>query len=261
MSTPNTPPLWLLLDGENIVHADAYGCGIDRSPAYLAERLRLLDERFSPSCTISLWDTDAPTFRHELFPAYKAGRKRLDGIERAIAGAKDVCHARNIATLSAVGFEADDLIATITAEATADGCQVLIYSTDRDLHQLIQQGHVKQCTKVRRSRGVLSFEMMNSASLRERYGVRPEQWVDFKVLTGDHSDGIPGIPHIGAKTAANVLESCGTLDGFYRYPFRAPISPRQRAAIINAKPTIEPMRTLCRVRTDAPLPELWKEGV
>lgn len=257
----NTPPLWLLIDGQNIVHADAYGCGLDRAPDYLAERLRLLEERFAPSYTITLWDSDGPTFRHRLFAGYKAGRKRLEGIGEAIAAAKEVCRARNIATLSSPGFEADDLIATIGAEATRDGGQVLIYSTDRDLHQLIRAGSVKQLKKVRRDRGILTFEMLNADRLRDLYGVTPQQWVDFKTLTGDASDGIPGVERIGPKTAAEILRTCGTLAEFYRTPFKAPLSPKQRAAMLRAQPTIAQTQKLCRLRTDAPLPELWKEGV
>lgn len=261
MTGTNKPPLWILIDATNAIHRDAYGCGVANAAATLGRRIATMDQMWQPSAIVAAFDSDVPTFRHEIHPQYKAGRKRLEGIDDAIAAAKDELGRRNIACMTAPGFEADDIIATIAEVVREDGGQVLIYSADKDLHQLLVMGEVTQLLGVKRHADSLSCQWMTACLLQSRYKVRPDQWVDWKVLVGDPSDNIAGVRGIGPETASNLLMACGSLDGFYKRPFAAPLSDRQRVAAINAKPWIPKARQLCTLRTDATLPELWKEGV
>jgi DNA polymerase-1 len=263
MTHTNKPPLWLLVDGNNVVQADAHApnVGVAKAAATLNRRLELLNAKWSTAFAIAVWDCDSPTFRHRLFAEYKQGRKRLVGIDRAIDECKEIFREHAFANMDAPGFEADDLLATLRDEAISDGARVVIYSSDRDLHQLLAEGETSIVKKVRRTGDELSFEFLTAAGLLEKYKVRPDQWVDFKILTGDPSDGIPGIDHIGAVTAGNLLATCGSLDAFFANPFKAPLSDRQRAKIMNAKSRLPMLRGLCQLRHDVPLPELWKESV
>ncbi len=257
----NKPPLWILVDGTNAVHRDAYGCGIDKAAATLGRRLDMMDQRWKPAAVVAAFDSGGPTFRHALHPQYKAGRKRLDGIDDAIEAAKEECRKRNIATFVASEFEADDLIATIATAIREDGCQVVIYSADKDLHQLLVLGEITQLVAVRKDGHRLDCSWVTECSLQSKYMVTPRQWVDWKVLVGDPSDNIAGVKGIGPESAGHLLRTCGSIDEFYRRPFAAPLSDRQRVAVLNAKSRLPLARQLCTLRTDAPLPELWKEGV
>lgn len=261
MTGTNKPPLWILIDATNAIHRDAYGCGVANAAATLGRRIELMDAKWQPSSIVAAFDSDVPTFRHEIHPQYKAGRKRLDGIDEAIAEAKAELDRRNIACMESPGFEADDIIATISATVRDDGGQVLIYSADKDLHQLLVIGEVTQLVSVKKAGNSLSCQWMTACLLQSKYKVRPDQWVDWKVLVGDPSDNIPGIKGIGPEAASNILMTCGSLDEFYKRPFAAPLSDRQRAAVLNAKWLTPVARQLCTLRTDATLPELWKEGV
>lgn len=261
MTGANKPPLWILVDATNAIHRDAYGCGVANAAATLGRRLATMDQMWQPSAIVAAFDSGEPTFRHALHPQYKAGRKRLDGIDDAIAAAKEELERRNIACMTSPEFEADDIIATITAAVREDGCQVMVYSSDKDLHQILVTGEVTQLLSAKKGVDSLACEWMTACLLQSKYKVRPDQWVDWKVLVGDPSDNIPGVKTIGPETASNILKACGSLDEFYRRPFAAPLSDRQRASVLNAKSLIPKARQLCTLRVDATLPELWKEGV
>jgi|GEM_PF-1530371 len=258
---PGRPPVWFLIDGTNAVHRDAYGAGITRAAETLEKRLVMMQKQWEPSCVITVWDADVPTFRHELLPGYKAGRKRLDGIDDAIAACKEACRRQNIATMDAPGYEADDLLATLSREAREAGYNVVIYSGDKDLHQLIRAGEVSQLISVSRKFGKLDCGWITEDMLKAKYGVTAAQWVEYKMLVGDPSDKIDGVRNIGPEVARQVLNDCGSLDAFYKNPFAAGISPSKRAALMNAKSQMPLLRELCTLRSDVPLPELWKEGV
>ncbi len=261
MIRANKPPLWILIDATNAIHRDAYGCGVAKAAATLGRRIDMMDAKWKPSAIVAAFDSGGPTFRHRLHPEYKAGRKRLEGIDDAIAAAKDECQQRNIATFLSDDFEADDILATLTAAVREDGCLVMLYSADKDLHQLLATGEVTQLVEVKKNGKSLDCKFVTELSLQAKHQVTPRQWVDWKVLVGDASDNIAGVKGIGPDTASNILRTSGSLDEFFKRPFAAPLSDRQRAAVLNAKPRIPLARQLCTLRTDATLPELWKEGV
>ncbi len=200
-----------------------------------------LREQFKPTYVVAAWDS--PTcFRHQLTDSYKAGRKKLPGIDKALAEAKARCVDMCIGSIAVDDFEADDIIATLVDAGLQDGARVVIISRDRDLHQCLREGEVTQLIKATRvkkdGKNSFDFAWRNSDSLRVEFLVTPDQWVDFKCLVGDPSDAISGVDGIGEQLAGRLLKECGTLDRFYENPFGYKMTDRKRISLMNAKPRI-----------------------
>lgn len=163
---------------------------------------------------VACFDTKMPTFRHEMFKDYKAHRPLTpSGIVSQIPIAKEVLGAFKIPIFSKEGVEADDLIATICSKMQKEqkGVNLYIVSGDLDNLQLVNE-KIKVYTL---GKGVKDTVIYDSDKVRERFGVNPEQMVDFKALTGDPSDNIPGVEGIGKKTAAEIIERYGSIKNLY----------------------------------------------
>lgn len=262
-STGRKPPVWLLFDGNNGVVTDAYGSGVERAADTWCKRVVDLRAQFNPTYVVAAWDSGS-CFRHELTNTYKAGRKKLPGIDKAIAEAKSRCVEISVSSIEVETFEADDILATLVDAGLADGARVVIVSRDRDLHQCLKEGEVTQLIKTARvkkdGKNTFDFGWRNADSLRVEYLVRPDQWVDFKCLVGDSSDSIQGVDGIGEQLAGRLLKECGTLDNFYANPFAYKMTDRKRISLMNSKDRIPLLRQLCTLRRDVPLPRYWREA-
>ncbi len=160
---------------------------------------------------VACFDTRKPTFRHEQFAEYKAGRAKMpDGIASQMPLMKNVLVAFNIPIFEKEGFEADDLVATIALKARAEA-QVYILSGDLDNLQLVDE-KVKVYTM---GKGIKESVIYDEARVKERFGVSPVQMNDFKALTGDNSDNIPGVPGIGKTTAAELIQNYDSIENLY----------------------------------------------
>jgi DNA polymerase-1 len=167
----------------------------------------LRDEK--PTRVAVAFDRSEPTFRHEQYVEYKAGRtKAPDEFRSQVSLIFEVLDALGVRHLSAPGYEADDIIATLATQASAEGCDVLIVSGDRDTFQLIDD-HV---TVLYNSRGVSDMKRYDPAGLQEKYGLTPAQYPDFAALRGDPSDNLPSIPSVGEKTATKWIVEFGSLE-------------------------------------------------
>jgi 5'-3' exonuclease len=172
-----------------------------------------LIERRRPRRFVSCLDLDwRPAFRVELVPSYKAHRVAADGAEEVpdtlapqVPLLLEVLHALGLAVAGAVGFEADDVIATL---ATRDGATVDVVSGDRDLLALASD----RVTVLYTGKGIAKLEEMGPAQVHAKYGVPAEHYADFAVLRGDPSDGLPGVPGIGEKTAAALVGRFGAVE-------------------------------------------------
>jgi DNA polymerase-1 len=164
---------------------------------------------YEPGYIAVMFDRKTPTFRHEEYDEYKAGRKKMP-IELAMEFPylKDLLAARNIATFEIDGFEADDLIGTAAKRGEEAGFEPLIVTGDRDALQLATDKTKIVFTK----RGISEFDLFDADAIREKYGFGPELVVDYKGLMGDNSDNIPGIPGVGEKTAAKLILEFGTVE-------------------------------------------------
>src|SRR5258708_37113193 len=149
-----------------------------------------------------------PTFRHQQYDEYKAGRtKTPDSFFGQLSLILEVLDALGVRHLSASGYEADDIIATLATEAVRDKMDVLIVTGDRDTFQLVND-HV---TVLYNSRGVSDMKRYDPVGLVEKYGLTPAQYPDFAALRGDSSDNLPGIPGVGEKTATRWIQDFGSL--------------------------------------------------
>ena len=167
----------------------------------------LRDEK--PTRVAVAFDRSEPTFRHEQYVEYKAGRtKAPDEFRSQVSLIFEVLDALGVRHLSAPGYEADDIIATLATQASNEGCDVLIVSGDRDTFQLIDD-HV---TVLYNSRGVSDMRRYDPAGLQEKYGLTPAQYPDFAALRGDPSDNLPSIPGVGEKTATKWIVEFGSLE-------------------------------------------------
>jgi DNA polymerase-1 len=171
--------------------------------------LKLLKEEKS-DLFVACWDTKAPTFRHEEYAEYKAGReKQPDELYAQIPVAKEVLETLGVRSVELDRYEADDLIGTLAVRGEDEGYHVRIVTGDRDTLQLINPNVDVMTFK----KGVSDTKIFTAREVEEDYGVAPKQLIDWKALRGDASDNIPGVPGIGEKTATELLQKFSTFNG------------------------------------------------
>ncbi|MEI6156434.1 MAG: DNA polymerase I [bacterium] len=166
-----------------------------------------------PERAIVAFDAPGTTYRHERFPAYKAQRPSMpDELRSQVPIVRDLVAALGLPLLEATGYEADDVIGTIATAAERDGWEVHIVSGDLDMLQLVtKKVHLMHTAKG----GADAIVEYDPERVFARYGLTPEQMVDFKSLKGDSSDNIPGVPGVGEKTASKLIATFGSLEQLY----------------------------------------------
>lgn len=201
-----------------------------------------------PDYVAVAFDAKEPTFRHECFAAYKAQRPPMPPeLAEQLPWIREYVQALNIRCLEYPGYEADDVIATLARRGVAQECRALIATSDKDLCQLVSP-HIA----ILRS-GLQESEVLDAAAVREKFGVTPEQIVDYLILVGDSADNIPGVPGIGPKTAQALLNEYGTLENIYAH--LDALKPGVRDKLTAAQDSIAELRTLLQVHTDVPVRE------
>jgi DNA polymerase I len=196
---------------------------------------------------------DAPggsTYRIELDPEYKAGRKETPDLFRSqLPLIHEVLDALEIQQLEVKGVEADDVIATLATQAAAAGMDVVIVTGDRDSYQLVADPYIKVLYN---KRGVSDYALYDEAGIAERCGgVTPAQYLDYASLRGDTSDNLPGVPGIGEKTAAKLITTYGGLEGIYEHLDDLP--PKQRTNLGEAKDRVFKNREMSRLNREVEL--------
>lgn len=166
-----------------------------------------------PDQIIVAFDRPEPTFRHAKVPTYKGTRDAAPDILRQQMGlVREVLDALALPMVDAAGFEADDVIATLATAGRDRGDDVIVVTGDRDTYQLVEDPQVKVLYNMR---GVSDYKLYDEAGILERTGVRPADYVEYAALRGDTSDNLPGVPGVGAKTAAKLVNERGGLDGIF----------------------------------------------
>ena len=167
---------------------------------------------FNPEHIAAVFDAGSTTFRNEIYPEYKANRSECpEDLKPQFDIIKEYLELRGVPIVIQPGFEADDLIGTLAKHGSKDEMDVVICSGDKDMMQLIGD-KVKMCQTHKNNLWV------DSAMVQELIGVRPDQVIDYLSMMGDASDNIPGLPGIGAKGAAKLLNEFDTLEGFFANP-------------------------------------------
>lgn len=198
----------LLIDGNNLACRAWYGSGryppVEAFTGHLVRLARMVE----PDQAIVVFDGDGPSWRHELWPEYKGTRKpKPDGLAEHIVGCRAASRHVRFATAWIDATEADDLLASYTADAVRAGWSTTIVTSDHDLMQLVQDDPA-----------VLVLDpgpdakRWDSAAIVDRFGVAPRHIADLKSLTGDTSDNYPGVPKIGPVTAVKLIADHGCIE-------------------------------------------------
>jgi DNA polymerase I len=173
--------------------------------------IRLIKDHH-PEAVAVAWDVSRQTFRTVSYPEYKANRNKApDHFRSQLPLIDEVLQALHINQLREEGYEADDIIASLTKKAVADGWDVLIVTGDRDAFQLIDD-HV---SVLYTRRGISDTVLATEDWVTDRYGIAPSQYVEYAALRGDTSDNLPGVPGVGEKTAAKLIAEYGNIDGVF----------------------------------------------
>ncbi len=217
-------PLLILFDGHALVHRAFHALpplsvGRTGEPTgavygFVLMLLKVIQD-FKPTHWAIAFDRPTPTFRHLEFEEYKAQRpKAPDELVRQFGRVREVADAFNIPVFELDGYEADDVLGTISRQASAEGMDTIIVSGDNDELQLVSP-KVKVLLPQRRFEEAAT--LYDDATVRNKYGIAPEQLPDFKGLKGDPSDNIPGVTGIGDKTATRLIQQFGTVEGLYEH--------------------------------------------
>jgi DNA polymerase I len=212
-------PKLALLDGHSLAYRAFFALPSDLATpsgqvtnavyGFTSMLIKLLGDE-TPDAVAVAWDVRGPTFRSESYPEYKAQRDRApDLFTGQLPLIDDVLTAMNIHQIRIPGFEADDVIATLSDLAVREGWDVVVVTGDRDAFQLIRPG----VTVLYTMRGITDTVKADEAWIAERYGITPEQYVDYAALRGDTSDNLPGVPGVGEKTAAKLVNEHGDVAG------------------------------------------------
>ena len=171
-------------------------------------------------------DERKPTFRHEMYPEYKANRdKAPEDLHAQVPMIKETLCRMGVPVVSREGFEADDMIASLVALATEEGMHSVMVTADKDLMQLVSPS----VSALRPpQKGGKEYRLYDAEEVRKEYGVRPDQIVDYLTIIGDKADNIPGIKGLGEKGAVKLLSEYETLDGIYRHLDMLPAGMRKK---------------------------------
>ena len=248
----------LLIDGHSLAYRAFYALPEEMRTAsgqvtnavygFTSMLINLLRDH-RPERVAVAFDLPGGTFRHERLDSYKANRSAPPEIFREQLGLlRQVLSTLGVHTVEAPGFEADDVLATLAAQADAAGLAVSIVTGDRDAFQLTA---LQRVTVLYPRRGISAHDVYDAAAVKERTGVDPADYVAYAALRGDPSDNLPGVPGVGEKTAARLINSFGGIDGIYAHLDEH--SPRLRSSLEESKDTVQLNCELMELRRDVAL--------
>ncbi len=214
----------VLIDGHSILNRAFYGVPVLTNSAglhtngiygFLNIMFKVMDEEKAEHLMVA-FDLSGTTFRHKMYDAYKGTRKPMpQELHEQVPVLKEVLHAMGIQTVSKEGYEADDILGTLSCLCEKDGYDVTVLSGDRDLLQLATEKVKISLPKTKA--GGTQVEEYYAKDVLETYKVTPVQFIDLKALMGDSSDNIPGVPGIGAKTAEKIITTYGSIENAYAH--------------------------------------------
>ena len=250
----------LVIDGNSIANRAFFGIKLLTTKdgrytnaiyGFLNILLSLLKE-CEPDEVAVAFDLKAPTFRHKMYDGYKATRHGMpEELAQQMPVLKELLADLGYRTVTAKGWEADDILGTLAAACAARQDDCFLATGDRDSLQLVSDTTtvLLAATVMGRSKTVT----MDVDAIHEKYGIEPRQLIEVKSLMGDTSDNIPGVKGIGEKTALSLVQTFGSLEGVYANLDDKRIKPKQREHLMEDKPMAELSHTLGTIRTDAPI--------
>jgi DNA polymerase-1 len=248
----------MLIDGNSILYRAFFALPTDMATASgqvtnavfgFTRMLIILVRDHHPDQLVATFDRPEPTFRHDRVDAYKAGRAETPDILRQQMGlARQLVEALAIPMIDWPGFEADDVIATLATQAAARGDDVIVVSGDRDTYQLVQDPHVRVLYP---KRGVTEYALYDEAGIEERTGVKPVVYPQYAALRGDPSDNLPGVPGVGEKTAAKLINTYGGLDGIFDH--LDDLTPKLRQSLADSEAQVRSNAGVTPLVRDVPV--------
>ena len=249
---------YLVVDGNSLTYRAFFALPTDMATAsgqvtnavfgFTSMLINVLKDH-TPDGVLVAFDRPEPTFRHEAEPLYKAQRDAAPDILRQQMGlVREVLDAVGITAIDLAGWEADDLIATVTDKLVEAGNDVIIVTGDRDSYQLVSDPAVKVLYN---KRGVSDYALYDEAGIAERTGVTPALYPQYAALRGDNSDNLPGIPGVGEKTAAKLINTYGGLDGIFAHVDEQ--TPKLRSNLAEHEERARKNLDLMLLRHDAPI--------
>ena len=246
----------LVIDGNSILNRAFYGIrlltnkdGLYTNAVYgMANIIERQIESVKPDYCVVAFDLKAPTFRHKAYDGYKANRKGMpEELAVQLPYAKKCMEYMGCRVLSVEGYEADDILGTLSAMSAREGVRAYILTGDRDSLQLIDDNVNVLLVKTKET---ICFDR---ALFNETYGVEPEQFVDVKALMGDTSDNIPGVAGIGEKTALKLISEFGSIDALYEQLEGAKMSASAKEKLLSGKDSAYLSQMLARINCEAPI--------
>lgn len=258
---------FVLIDGHSILNRAFYGVPVFTNSegtytnavfGFLNILFKLIDEE-QPDYLAVAFDVHQPTFRHEMYKEYKGTRKpMMPELREQVPLIKEVLHTMNITTVELPGYEADDVIGTLSKRGEKDGLDVYVYSGDRDLLQLASENIMICIPKTKKSQ--TTVERYKPEDVKELYKVTPVEFIDVKALMGDSSDNIPGVPGIGEKGATAIISQFGSIENAFEHAEEI-TNTRNKNALLEHYDMAQMSKTLATINIDSPVTVSPKECV
>src|SRR5262245_60249494 len=250
-------PLFLIIDGMSQAYRAYFAIkglattqGLPTNAVYgFAIMLKRVLQKYPPDYIAVALDSAGPTLRHTQFDGYKATRKRMPAdLDQQIPYIRKFCEAMRIPALEKPGYEADDIIATVTTQAVEAGLHPVVVTLDKDLYQLVDTTLILNTSK--------DDLLVDRDKVRELFGVTPEQIPDLLGLWGDTSDNIPGAPGIGEKTAKDLIQRFGSIEALLERTGDIQ-NAKQRASLEEHREQILLSKRLVTVDRSVPMEVDW----
>ena len=246
-----------VIDGNSLLHRAFHavsptmtapdGTPTNAAFGFMQMLLKLIEDH-QPDGIICAWDTHRPAWRMQLLEKYKAQRPPMDeNLAAQFPLVEGLLASMNIPCVKMEGYEGDDILGTLAARGEAEGERIYLITGDRDAYQLASE----TTTIVTTRKGMSDIVLYTPEKVRERYGIGPELVPDFLGLKGDTSDNIPGVPGVGEKTAAKLLQEYGSLDGIYENA--ASIKGKMGQRIREHEDDARTSKAVATIRRDAPI--------
>ena len=250
---------FVLIDGHSILNRAFYGVPIFTNSeglhtnavfGFLNIMFKIIDSK-QPDYMAVAFDVHQPTFRHEMFKDYKGTRKpMMEELREQVPVIKELLQKMNITTVELPGYEADDVIGTLSKKGEKAGMEVDVISGDRDLLQLASD-HITICIP-KTKKGQTTVEEYNTEGVMKLYKVTPTEFIDVKALMGDSSDNIPGVPGIGEKDATAIISQFGSIENAYEHADEIS-NTRNRNALLNNYEMAQMSKTLATINIQSPV--------
>lgn len=247
---------FLVIDGNSILNRAFYGIRVLTNSRGVATNavtgfmntLLMLEKDVQPDMIAVAFDLKAPTFRHKMYDGYKANRKGMpEDLAQQLPYMKKIIKAMGIAIIEQEGYEADDIIGTISAACADKKIPCTVSTGDRDSFQLVNDYVTVRLAK---TKGDIYY---TPGVIEDEYGVTPKQMIEVKALMGDTSDNIPGVRGIGEKTALSLIKEFASVDGLYENINSTLITDGLRNKLINGKESCYMSRKLAEICLTAPI--------